>query len=124
MYEEKITEKILERDWAFHEIANLKDTLYNLSIEIYEELTLLERFELVRERKVNKGYVGFSIENFFRENVKFALKEKIAETVKNMLEEATVNFGGNTNEISERSMGGEPHKKRSTNEKKDSTDEE
>ena len=124
MYEEKITEKILERDWTFHEIANLKDTLYNLSVEISNELTLLEKFELVRERKVTKGYVGFRFESFFRENVKFALKEKIAETVNNMLKEATVNFGGNTNEISERSMGGEPHKKRSTDEKKDSMDEE
>ncbi len=124
MYEEKIMGKILERDWAFHEIANLKDTLYNLSIEIYNELTLLERFELVRERKVSKGYVGFSIENLFRENVKFALKEKIAETVKNMLENATINFGGNTNEVSERSVGGKSHKERPTDEKKNSEDEE
>lgn len=118
MYEEKIKEKILERNWLFHEITNLKDTLYNLSVEIYNELTLLERFELVRERQVTKGYLGLSIEKFFIENVMLALKEKIAETVKNMLENATINFGGNTNEVSERSVGGKSHKERPTNEKK------
>ena len=124
MYEEKIKEKILERNWLFHEITNLKDTLYNLSVEIYNELTLLERFELVRERQVTKGYLGLSIEKFFIENVMLALKEKIAETVKNMLENATINFGGNTNEVSERSVGGKAHKERPTNEKKNSEDEE
>ena len=124
MYEEKIIEKILERNWLFHEITNLKDTLYNLSVEIYNELTLLERFELVRERQVTKGYLGLSIEKFFIENVMLALKEKIAETVKNMLENATINFGGNTNEVSERSVGGKSHKERPTNEKKNSEDEE
>ena len=124
MYEEKIKEKILERNWLFHEITNLKDTLYNLSVEIYNELTLLERFELVRERQVTKGYLGLSIEKFFIENVMLALKEKIAETVKNMLENATINFGGNTNEVSERSVGGKSHKERPTNEKKNSEAEE
>ena len=124
MYEEKIKEKILERNWSFHEITNLNDTLYNLSVEIYNELTLLERFELVRERQVTKGYLGLSIEKFFIENVMLALKEKIAETVKNMLENATINFGGNTNEVSERSVGGKSHKERPTNEKKNSEDEE
>ena len=124
MYEEKIKEKILERNWLFHEITNLKDTLYNLSVEIYNELTLLERFELVRERQVTKGYLGLSIDKFFIENVMLALKEKIAETVKNMLENATINFGGNTNEVSEGSMGGESHQERPSDEKEDSKNKE
>jgi hypothetical protein len=45
------------------------------------------------------------------------LKAEVAGTIKDMLNTATVEFGGNNNEISERSVGGKPHKKRSTDDK-------
>ena len=55
------------------------------------------------------------------------LSGDIAEAITEMLGEATISFGnenngGNENEISERSVGGKSHKKRTTDEKKNSED--
>jgi hypothetical protein len=41
-----------------------------------------------------------------------------------MLNTATIEFGGNKNENAERSLGGESHKKLTSNEKKNSNEEE
>ena len=48
------------------------------------------------------------------------LYEKLAKTIKMELSEATINFKENKNEISKRSVGGKPHKKRPTDEAADS----
>jgi hypothetical protein len=53
-----------------------------------------------------------------------SLKGEIAEVIKNMLSKATINFGGNNNEISERSMGGKSHQERTSDEEEDSVVEE
>ena len=42
----------------------------------------------------------------------------MAEVVKQMLNSATVNFGGNNNEISENGLGGESNKERPADEEK------
>jgi hypothetical protein len=120
MVKDEIKIKVLSRKWSFKEISNLKNTIDSLSEEIYNEAKLIERFELIRDVKINEGFVGFSFEDSFREAVKIKLKGEIAEVITEMLGEATINFGGNTNEVSERSMGGESHQERPTNEKKNS----
>tara|TARA_R100000479_G_scaffold168155_2_gene109001 strand:- start:574 stop:948 length:375 start_codon:yes stop_codon:yes gene_type:complete len=120
MVKDEIKIKVLSREWSFKEISNLKNTIDSLSEEIYNEAKLIERFELIRDVKINEGFVGFSFEDSFREAVKIKLKGEIAEVITEMLGEATINFGGNTNEVSERSMGGESHQERPTNEKKNS----
>jgi hypothetical protein len=120
MVKDEIKIKVLSREWSFKEISNLKNTIDSLSEEIYNESKLIERFELIRDVKINEGFVGFSFEDSFREAVKIKLKGEIAEVITEMLGEATINFGGNTNEVSERSMGGESHQERPTNEKKNS----
>ena len=117
---EKIKEKVLAKNWSFNEIANLNKTIENLATDIYEEMKLIERFELIREVRIKETYVGEVFEDVMKQTVFTSLRAEVAETIRYMLDSATVNFGGNKNEISERSMGGKPHKKRTTNEKNDS----
>lgn len=117
---EMIRAKVLSKQWTFTEISNLKETIDSLCAELYSEMTFVERFQLIREVRINDIFVGQTYEDCMREAVKITLSGEIAETIRSMLGEATVNFGGNKNEISEGSLGGEPHQERSTNEKKNS----
>jgi hypothetical protein len=117
---EMIKAKVLSKQWTFVEISNLKETIDSLCAELYSEMTFVERFQLIREVRINDAFVGQTYEDCMREAVKITLSGDIAETIRSMLGEATVNFGGNKNEISEGSMGGKPHQERPTNEKKNS----
>ena len=83
-------------------------------------MNLIERFELVKETKINDTMVGSFYADMLKEICMTHLKAEVAGTIKDMLNTATVNFGGNKNEVSERSVGGKPHKERTTDEKKDS----
>mgnify|MGYP003118174462 FL=1 len=121
---ELIKKKVLAKNWTFNEISDLTTTIQILSEEVWQEMTLLERIDLVRDIRINETLVGMGFEHAIREVVITYLKGDIAEVIKNMLSNATINFGGNNNEISERSMGGESHKERPTNEKKSSLIEE
>ena len=123
MNDEIIKLKVLAKAWTFTEISNLKKTIDSLCNDIYSESKLSERFELIRETKINEGFVGHTFEDVMRDAIKIKLSGEIAGVIRNMLNTATVDFKGNENEISERSMGGEPHKERTTNEKKSSLDE-
>jgi hypothetical protein len=121
---ELITKKVLGKSWTFNEISDLTTTITSLSEEVWQEMTLVERIDLVRDVRINENLVGWDFEHAIREVVLTSLKGEIAEIIKNMLSNATIDFGGNKNEISERSMGGKPHKERSTDEEKDSLVEE
>tara|TARA_R110000851_G_scaffold217869_1_gene370809 strand:- start:240 stop:611 length:372 start_codon:yes stop_codon:yes gene_type:complete len=121
---EEIKKKVLERNWTFNDISNLKVTVTSLAKDIYSEMTLIEKFKTISEVRIKEDYVGLYFEDVMRETVLTTLNGEVAEIIKNMLDTATIEFKGNNNEISERSMGGEPHKKRSANEKKDSKNEE
>jgi len=121
---ELIRKRVLSKSWTFSEISDLNNTIQILSEEVWSEMTLLERIDLVRDIRINETLVGMGFEHAIREVVLTSLKGDIAEVIKNMLSKATINFGGNNNEISERSMGGKPHKERTADEKKDSVVEE
>mgnify|MGYP003112417507 CR=1 FL=1 len=123
MNDEMIKLKVLAKSWTFTEISNLKNTIESLCNEIYSESKLIERFELIREVKINEGFVGHTFEDVMRDAIKIKLSGEIAGVIRNMLNTATVDFKGNENEISERSVGGKSHKERTTNEKKSSLDE-
>jgi len=120
MNSEIIKLKVLARSWTFSEISNLKQTIDSLANEIYSESKLSERFDLIREIKINEGFVGHTFEDVMRNAIKTKLSGEIAGVIRIMLNTATVDFGGNENEISEGSMGGEPHQERTTDEKKNS----
>ena len=114
----------MSKNWTFAEISNLQETVHLLSVDIYGEMTLVEKYKLVHDLRIKESYVGMHFEDLLKETVMTVLSGEVAETIKQLLQGATISFGGNNNEISERSMGGEPHKKRSANEKKDSKNEE
>jgi len=124
MNSEIIKLKVLARSWTFSEISNLKQTIDSLANEIYSESKLSERFDLIREIKINEGFVGHTFEDVMRNAIKTKLSGEIAGVIRIMLNTATVDFGGNENEISERSLGGESYQERPTNEKKSSLIEE
>ena len=74
MNDEIIKLKVLAKAWTFTEISNLKKTIDGLCNDIYSESKLSERFDLIREVKINEGFVGFSFEDSFREAVKIKLR--------------------------------------------------
>lgn len=113
-----IEDKVLNRNWTFNQISNLRETIASLCEEIYIELKLTERFELIRDIKINENFVGYTFEDVMRDAIKIKLSSDIAETITAMLSNATINFGGHKNEISENGMGGESSKKRTANDKK------
>jgi len=115
---ELIKKKVLAKNWTFNEISDLNNTIQILSEEVWSEMTLHERIEIVREIRINENLIGVGFENAIKEVVITYLKGDIAQVIKNMLSKATINFGGNNNEISEGSLGGESHKERPANEKK------
>tara|TARA_R100000030_G_scaffold69693_3_gene53412 strand:- start:727 stop:1098 length:372 start_codon:yes stop_codon:yes gene_type:complete len=119
-----IRKKVLAKNWTFNEITNLSQTIEILATDIYEEMKLIERFELIRGIRIKETYVGEVFEDVMKQAVFLILRAKVAETIKNMLSNATINFGGNNNEISEGSMGGKPNKERTTDDKKSSSNEE
>tara|TARA_R110000744_G_scaffold357644_1_gene464513 strand:+ start:665 stop:1036 length:372 start_codon:yes stop_codon:yes gene_type:complete len=121
---EEIKKKVLDRNWTFNDISNLKVTVTSLAKDIYSEMTLIEKFKTISEVRIKEDYVGLYFEDVMRETVLTTLNGEVAEIIKNMLDTATIEFKGNNNEISERSMGGEPHKERSPDEKKSRLSEE
>ena len=121
---EIIEAKVKIRSWTFNEISNLMVTIESLSNEIYSEMNLIQRFDMIKEKKINDSMVGYYYADVLREMCLTHIKAEVAGTIKNMLNTATVNFGGIKNEISESSLGGKPSEKRKTNEKKNSSDEE
>ena len=119
-----IQAKVLAKDWTFTEISNLKQTIETLSNSLYSEMSLNERFQLIREVRINDGYVGSVFEDAMRDAIMASLQGEVAGIIREMLNGATVNFRGQTNEISERSVGGKSHQERTTNEKENREDEE
>ena len=117
---DKIKQRVLARNWSFNEIANLNQTIESLAIDTYEEMKLIERFELIREIRIKETYVGEVFEDVMKQTVLTSLRAEVADTVRNMLNNATVNFGGNKNEVSERSVVGESNEERSSTTKKNS----
>ena len=121
---ELIEKKVLSRNWTFNEISNLNDTVADLSQDIYSEMTLIEKFKLIQDLRIKEDYVGAYFEDVLKLTVMTVLNGEIAMTIKQLLNGATINFGGKDNEVSERSVGGKPHKERTTNEKKSRLSEE
>ena len=116
-----IKQKVLAKSWTFNEIADLKQTIEGLATDIYEEMKLMEKFDLIREIRIKETYVGEVFEDVMKQTVMISVRAEVANTVRNMLNNATVNFGGNKNdEVSERSVGGESNEERPTTTKNDS----
>ncbi len=66
MIDTLIEAKVISREWTFNQISDLKNTIEVLSSELYSEMKLTERFELIRENHVNDIYIGMTFEDAFR----------------------------------------------------------
>ena len=55
--------KVLSKAWTFAEISNLKETINFICEEVYNDSTVVERFELVRDLKINDVFIGKTFED-------------------------------------------------------------
>ena len=116
---ELIEKKVLSRNWSFNEISDLRNTISLICNDIYSEMSLIEKFKIIDELRIKEDYVGKYFSDVMKEMVYASLQIQIADTIKSLLNTATVNFGGNKNEVSEGSMGGKPNQERPADEKKE-----
>tara|TARA_R110000803_G_scaffold174262_1_gene236868 strand:+ start:986 stop:1357 length:372 start_codon:yes stop_codon:yes gene_type:complete len=121
---EVIKSKVLAKNWTFNEITNLKQSVVDLSREIYLEMFLLDRFEMLRDIEITNIYVGYTFTDAIKQAVIASLQGEVAEAISELLNTATIEFGGNKNENTESSLGGESHKKLTPNEAKINNEEE
>jgi len=121
---EVIKSKVLAKNWTFNEITNLKESVITLALDIYNEMTLLQRIDLIRDTRIQEELIGNDFEHAIRNTVIASLQGEVAEAISEMLNTATIDFGGNKNENTESSLGGESHKKLTPNEAKINNEEE
>jgi uncharacterized ion transporter superfamily protein YfcC len=116
---ELIEKKVLSRNWSFNEISDLRNTISLICNDIYSEMSLIEKFKIIDELRIKEDYVGKYFSDVMKEMVYASLQIQIADTIKSLLNTATVNFGGNKNEVSENGLGGESNQERPADEKKE-----
>ena len=123
---EYIRESVLKREWTVAELTNISQAVSMITDEVYGVLNTTEKFSLLREYRIREDYLGMYFDEAIKQVVVTVLKSQVATVINSLLGKAKVDFnlGGEINEISERSMGGESHKERSADEKKDNENEE
>ena len=124
--EDMIKTSVLNKEWTVVELTDIKKAVMVISEEVYSVLSISQKFSLLREYRVKEDYVGMYFDEVIKMVVTTVLKSKVATVINSLLSRAKVDFnlGGEIDEISERSLGGEPHKERSSDEKKDNENEE
>ena len=126
-----IKDKLREKQWTFGEIADVSKTVDELAEYAYETMTAKEKLGVIWNLPLEKWVVGgaeaLAIDTdrtygqYFYAKCMAELKKQIAIIIKEELSDATVMFKeDNKDEISETSVGGKPHKKRTTVSKSDS----
>ena len=122
-----IKDKLREKKWTFGEIADVSKTVDELAEYAYETMTAKEKLGVIWNLPLEKWVVGsaeaLAIDTdrtygqYFYAKCMAELKKQIAIIIKEELSDATVMFkDSDNNEISERSMGGEPSKERPADE--------
>ena len=114
MLNEKIKEYLRNKTWSFNEIRDITEVIDELADKTYGDLDAKSKVDLLWDVDIEEG---LTFGSFFQGLVKKTLKSEIAIIVKAELDSAIIEFKVNKNEVSERSLGGEPHKERSTDEK-------
>ena len=118
MISDKVRSKLKEKIWTFQEISNITDVINTMSNEMYDDLDVKSKLDLVWNVEV---YSDCLFGEFFQEKVLEQLSDKIAEVIKVELQTANVNFkDDDKDEVSKRSVGRKPSAKRTTNEKSNS----
>ena len=120
MIEEIVKELLKKKVWTFEEISNINTLIEELTTIVYDTLSAKEKLDLVWGTPITLTSGEEVFGSLFQRLVRDSLNTKIAEAIKIELGTATINFEVNENEISKRSVGGEPHKESPTNEAADS----
>ena len=120
MIEEIVKELLKKKVWTFEEISNINTLIEELTTIVYDKLSAKEKLDLVWGNPITLTSGEELFGSLFQRLVRDSLNTKIAEAIKIELGTATINFEVNENEISKRSVGGKPHKKRPTDEAADS----
>ena len=129
----RVKELLIEKEWTFADLQDMEGIVKEFADILEKELDygfIAKMCEgepiakMLQEAAKEGDYYAHGIDTFgglfwrVRQN---ALKGWVAQYLKEELMNANVNFnGGIENEISERSVGGKPSKKRTTDEAKDS----
>ena len=121
MIKEIIKDKLREKKWTFGEITNVSQTVNELAEYAFDTMTAKEKLDLVWMEEIHEPLPDYEFGSFFGIMVVNKLRAEIAIIIKEELSNATIIFKeDNKNEVSKRSVGGESHKERTTDEKKDS----
>tara|TARA_R110002020_G_scaffold207964_3_gene413551 strand:- start:3641 stop:4024 length:384 start_codon:yes stop_codon:yes gene_type:complete len=115
---ELVKQELNKKAWTFAEIANVSSTIDNISEAIYDDIPTKDKLNMVWNVDVfAEELTPFG--QIYSNVIQKTLKEKVAEIVKNELQEAKVSFKeDNKNEVSKGSLGGKPSKTRASNEKR------
>ena len=120
MIEEKVREMLNQKQWTLAELQDMKGLVSIFSDEIYSEMNAKEKLDMVWEEPINNVEQA-NFGRLFYYMVTGKISEEVAVVLKKLLMNANVNFnGGNENEISEGSMGGQSLEERPSDEKTDS----
>ena len=119
-----VKEELNQKVWSFSEIANVSETVENLAETLYEKMPTTDKLKMVWETEIfAEERTPFG--QIYMNTVMAQLRIHIAEVVREELLGASVSFKEeNKNENAKRSVGGKSSKKRTTNEKKSSDNEE
>ena len=119
MIEEKVREMLNHKEWTLAELQDIKGLVSLFSNEIYGDMNAKEKLDMIWDETINFQESNFG--RLFYYMVTEKISEEVAIVLKKQLMNANVNFnGGNKNEVSERSMGGQSSKERPSDEKTDS----
>ena len=105
-----IMNELKKKEWTFEEISNVQTTINIMAHKAYDYMTPKDKLDIVWSEMGEE----------FQKKVLMKIKAGIAETIKIELSSATVRFGGNKNDVSEGSLGGEPPASSETDEEKNS----
>jgi len=124
MINKMVKEELNQKVWSFSEIANVSETVENLAETLYEKMPTTDKLKMVWETEIfAEERTPFG--QIYMNTVMAQLRIHIAEVVREELLGASVSFKEeNKNENAKRSVGGKSSKKRTTNEKKSSDNEE
>jgi len=121
---ELVKQELNKKAWTFAEIANVSSTIDNISEAIYDDIPTKDKLNMVWNVDVfAEELTPFG--QIYSNVIQKTLKEKVAEIVKNELQEAKVSFKeDNKNEVSKGSLGGKSSKTRPTSSKRSSEEQE
>tara|TARA_Y100001937_G_C7125550_1_gene334732 strand:- start:303 stop:704 length:402 start_codon:yes stop_codon:yes gene_type:complete len=128
--EEKVREMLKGRQWTFADLQDMNAVVMEMVENLYDKISAKDKLDMIWKSETTHAMSYNTLDNemipmpfgvLFQGLVKDELTARVIEVVTIELMNANVNFnGGNKNEVSEGSMGGQSLEERSSDEKTDS----